>query len=205
MDGREPRSALSSFAFSPGTTDPAVSSPGADRFRAKSRLPLIQRRLTGHSSRTAHYRYYQAPSSIEIIIIVVCFCTAKSRALSHPHGRVGVPHHPVAFSKRGRDPGWPAISHEIYYRWPIPTLSAPSSATFVSNWNRTSTGRRRRFLGLGVGTRDRTRGQSLGPGAINMSGKLIETLDAFRVLRYRAVVFQRFGEWKKVERIVCRC
>lgn len=35
------------------------------------------------------------------------------------------------------------------------------------------------FLGLGVGTRGRTRGQSHGLGAINMSGKPIGALDAF--------------------------
>ena len=175
VDGREPRS-----------TDPAVSSLAAvDRFRAKSRLPLIQRWLTGHSSRTAHYRYYPGPLLYRnnnyccLLLHVARF----SPTPLHDHWFLI---HPVAFSRsrRGRDSGLTGdFSRNLLpmtrYR---PKLSAPFvRATFVSNWKsyvRVDATMIPRAGGWYAGSED------LWLGAINMSGKLIGTLDAFHVLCY---------------------
>lgn len=92
----------------------------SSRFHAKSRPPLIQRRPTGHSSRTAHYRYYKLgissfpPSppfsfslssvdSYQIIIIVVCFA---ARPLPYSPGNASIPSSPdpsrlFAMGRRG--------------------------------------------------------------------------------------------------------
>lgn len=67
------------------------------------------------------------------------------------------------------------------------------------------------FLGLGVGTRGRTRGQSHGLGAINMSGKPIGALDAFsrgsreaRRVVVASGMLQRFARFSSGQVIVIR-
>lgn len=55
----------------------------SSRFHAKSRPPLIQRRPTGHSSRTAHYRYYKLRVSSFLPPLLSPFSLSSRRLISN--------------------------------------------------------------------------------------------------------------------------
>ena len=112
-------------------------------FLRKSQVPLIQKRLTDHSSRTAHYRYYKLNKNKRKRERITCanrwLVSTATAATDLTYCLYQIIIIVVCFADLSRVSGALAIYFGIYYRWPINPLQRSlhdQRGAVISNWNR---------------------------------------------------------------------